>query len=98
MSKMTATFDPQTVVDALEEHRQNINDGMFKQLLGDTEGALGHAIKSLNLLMTTLAGVLGEDNMRDLRQLTADTHDVATRFGLDDDEEFIDEFDRQHAN
>lgn len=98
MTTMITTFDAQTVVDALEDHRQNINDGQFKQFVGDTEGALGHAIYSLNLLTTTLMNVLGEDNRRELRQLTADTRGVATRFNLPDDDDFCDEFDRQHAN
>lgn len=97
MTEMTATFDAQAVVDRIEEHRENIQDGQFKQMIGDTEGALGHAIKSINLLMDVVFGMLSEDNRRELRQLTADTHGVATYFHLDDDVEWCDEYDRTHA-
>lgn len=98
MTEMTATFDPQAVVDQLEEHRALINDGQFRQMIGDTEGALGYAIAALNLTMSTLLEVvLSEENRRDLRQLTADTHNVATRFQLEDDEEFLAAFDKAHA-
>jgi hypothetical protein len=97
MTEMTATFDADAVVDAIEEHRLNINEGMFKQMIGDTEGALEHAIKSINLLMETMFGMLSEDNRRELRQLTADTKGVATYFQLDDDVEWCDEYDRTHA-
>lgn len=95
MTEMTATFDAQTVVDALEDHRKNINDGQWKQAMGDTEGALGHAIYSINLLTKTLFNLLGEDNRREIRQLTVDTHNEANYFDLPDDVEFCDEFDRQ---
>lgn len=96
MTEMTATFDPQTVVDVLEKHRENIMDGQTKQMFGDTEGALGHAIESINSLMDLLFDVLGEDNRRELRQLTADTHHNATYFGLDDDVEWADAWDEAH--
>lgn len=98
MTEMTATFDPQLVVDALEEHRKNINEGMQKQWEGDTEAALGHAIASINNLMDTLFGMLSTDNRRELRQLTADTHHVATYYQLPDDEEWCDEFDLAQAH
>ena len=98
MTEMTATFDAQAVVDRIEEHRENIQDGQFKQMIGDTEGALEHAIKSINLLMDVVFGMLSEDNRRELRQLTADTHHVATYFHLDDDVEWADEYDRTHAS
>lgn len=96
MTEMTATFDPQAVVDAMEQHRQNINEGMMKQFFGDESGALQHAITSLNLLTSTIFGMLSEENRRELRQLTADTHGVATYFDLPDDEAWCDEWDAAH--
>lgn len=97
MTNMTASFDPQPLVDALEEHRLNINEGQWKQFNGDESGALDHAIKSINLLTHTLFSILGEENRRELRQITADTHNAATYFDLPDDVEFCDEFDRTQA-
>ena len=97
MTEMTATFDANAVVDVIEEHRENINEGQFKQMIGDTEGALEHAVKSINLLMDMVFHMLSEDNRRELRQLTADTKGVATYFNLDDDVEWCDEYDRTHA-
>jgi hypothetical protein len=97
MSEMTATFDPQTVVDVLEKHRENIMDGQMKQMYGDAEGALGHAIESINMLMDMLfKDMLSEESRRELRQLTADTHHNATYFGLDDDVEWADAWDAAH--
>ena len=96
MSEMTATFNPQLVVDALEDHRENIMTGQTKQMFGDTEGALGHAIDSINSLMDLLFGMLSEENRRELRQLTADTRHHATYFNLPDDEEWCDEWDAAH--
>ena len=93
---MTATFDAQTLVDVLEDHRQNIMDGQEKQFFGDTEGALGHAIKSINMLMDLVFGMLSDDTKRELRQLTADTHHQATYFGLPDDVEWCDNWDAEH--
>lgn len=97
MTEMTATFDPQTLVDALEEHRLNIMDGQQKQWFGDDTGALDHAIKSVNLLTTTIFGLLTDDQRRELRQLTADTHGQAVYFQLPDDVEWCDEWDAAHA-
>lgn len=97
MTEMTATFDAQKLADTLEEHRQNINDGQLDQMLGDTEGALSHAISSLNMLVHAILDMIGEDNARTLRQITADSHGVATRMGLPDDEEFLKAFDEAEA-
>lgn len=97
MSEMTTTFDPQRVVDVLEDHRANIVEGQMKQMFGDTEGALGHAIDSINMLMNLLFDdVLPEENRRELRQLTADTHNHATYYSLPDDEEWCDAWDAAH--
>ena len=97
MSEMTTTFDPQSVVDALEDHRENIMEGQMKQMYGDTEGALAHAIKSINSLMDLLfKDVLSEENRRELRQLTADTRNHATYYSLPDDEEWCDAWDAAH--
>ena len=97
MTEMTATFDPQVLVDALEEHRNNIMEGQVKQMNGDGEGALAHAVASLNLLVNTLFGILSEDNRSELRQLTADTHHVSAYFQLPDDVDWCDEYDLAHA-
>lgn len=97
MTEMTTTFDPQRVVDVLEDHRENIMDGQTAQMFGNTEHALGHAIKSINMLMDLLfQDMLPEEQRRELRQLTADTRHRATYFGLDDDEEWCDEWDAAH--
>lgn len=97
MTEMTTTFDAQSVVDALEEHRENIMEGQKHQFYGDDEGALQHAISSINLLMDLLfKTVLTEENRRELRQLTADTHNQATYFGLDDDVEWCDAWEAAH--
>lgn len=96
MTEMTTTFDAQHVVDVLEEHRENIMEGQRHQFFGDNEGALSHAIESINNLTELLFEVLGEDNRRELRQLTADTHGQATYYGLDDDVEWCDAWDAAH--
>ena len=97
MTEMTTTFDPQRVVDVLEDHRENIMDGQTRQMFGDTEGALDRAIKSINMLMDLLFNdVLTEENRRELRQLTADTRNHATYFGLPDDVEWCDAWDAAH--
>gem|GEM_PF-6486355 len=69
----------------------------MKQMAGDGAGALDHAVTSLNLLAGTLFGILSEDNRRELRQLTADTHHVSAYFGLPDDVDWCDEYDLAHA-
>ena len=97
MTEMNATFDPQRVVDVLEEHRENILDGQSHQMLGDNDAALHHAIKSINMLMDLLFDdMLSEENRRELRQLTADTRHTATYFGLPDDVEWADAWDAAH--
>lgn len=96
MTEMNTTFDAQKVVDVLEEHRKNIVDGQMKQMRGNDSGALDHAIDSVNMLTDLLFEVLGDENRRELRQLTADTHHNATYFGLDDDVEWADAWDAAH--
>jgi len=98
MTKMNTEFDAEAVVDALEAHRNNISEGMFEQAMGNNEGALTKAIESLNLLAQTLMDVLGEENRRELRQLTTERHGVSAYFDLEDDVEFCDEYDRTHAS